>query len=406
MKINRFKAWRPLNDLVEEVASVPYDVVDRQQAQKLAEGNPNSFLHVVRAEIDLPEIDNIYSDAVYEKAKKNLDRFIIDGILIQEEEASLYLYSQKMEDHIQYGIVATCHCEEYECGNIKIHEKTRKLKEEDRIRYVDEQNANTGPVFLAYRDCVLINKIVEETKATSPIYHFIADDSVEHTVWKFQDPSLVEKAFANVKSAYVADGHHRSASAVKVASMRRDANPNHTGNENYNYFLSVFFPESELKILPYNRVVKSLDLSIDDFRTQLSEVFSIEANGISTPRRQGEICMYFEGIWNTLTLRDTAQEDDPVASLDVSILQDKILSPILNIGDPRESENIDFIGGIKGTKELERLVDNNCAEIAFSLYPTSMDQLFSVADAGKLMPPKSTWFEPKLRSGLLVNKFD
>ena len=406
MKINRFKAWRPLNDLVEEVASVPYDVVDRQQAQKLAEGNPNSFLHVVRAEIDLPEIDNVYSDAVYEKAKKNLDRFILDGILIQEEEASLYLYSQKMEDHIQYGIVATCHCEEYECGNIKIHEKTRKLKEEDRIRYVDEQNANTGPVFLAYRDCVLINKIVEETKATSPIYHFIADDSVEHTVWKFQDPSLVEKAFANIRSAYVADGHHRSASAVKVASMRRDANPNHTGNENYNYFLSVFFPESELKILPYNRVVKSLDLSIDDFRTQLSEVFSIEANGISTPRRQGEICMYFEGIWNTLTLRDTAQEDDPVASLDVSILQDKILSPILNIGDPRESENIDFIGGIKGTKELERLVDNNFAEIAFSLYPTSMDQLFSVADAGKLMPPKSTWFEPKLRSGLLVNKFD
>ena len=406
MKINRFKAWRPLNDLVEEVASVPYDVVDRQQAQKLAEGNPNSFLHVVRAEIDLPEIDNVYSDAVYEKAKKNLDRFIVDGILIQEEEGSLYLYSQKMEDHIQYGIVATCHCEEYECGNIKIHEKTRKLKEEDRIRYVDEQNANTGPVFLAYRDCVLINKIVEETKATSPIYHFIADDSVEHTVWKFQDPSLVEKAFANVKSAYVADGHHRSASAVKVASMRRDANPNHTGNENYNYFLSVFFPESELKILPYNRVVKSLDLSIDDFRTQLSEVFSIEANGVSTPRRQGEICMYLEGIWNTLTLRDTAQEDDPVASLDVSILQDKILSPILNICDPRENENIDFIGGIKGTKELERLVDNNFAEIAFSLYPTSMDQLFSVADAGKLMPPKSTWFEPKLRSGLLVNKFD
>ena len=406
MKINRFRAWRPLNDLVEEVASVPYDVVDRQQAQKLAEGNPNSFLHVVRAEIDLPEIDNVYSDVVYEKAKKNLDRFIVDGILIQEKEGSLYLYSQKMEDHIQYGIVATCHCEEYECGNIKIHEKTRKLKEEDRIRYVDEQNANTGPVFLAYRDCVFINKIVEETKATSPIYHFIADDSVEHTVWKFQDPSLVEKAFANVKSAYVADGHHRSASAVKVASMRRNENPNHTGNENYNYFLSVFFPESELKILPYNRVIKSLNLSIDDFRTQLSEVFSIEANGISAPRRQGEICMYFEGIWNTLTLRDTAQEHDPVASLDVSILQDKILSPILNICDPRENENIDFIGGIKGTKELERLVDNHCAEIAFSLYPTSMDQLFSVADAGKLMPPKSTWFEPKLRSGLLVNKFD
>ena len=406
MRVKRFRAWRPAGEYVEEVASVPYDVVDRGQAIALAEGKPNSFLHVVRAEIDLPEVEDLYADIVYKTATANLNRLMNEGILIREEEGALYLYSQRMEDHIQYGIVAGCHVEDYEKGDIKIHEKTRRAKEEDRIRYVDSQNANTGPVFLAYRDSVVINEQVEATKRTSPLYHFTADDGVEHTVWKFADASPIEAAFSAIPATYVADGHHRSASAAKVGSMRRAANPNHTGEESYNYFLAVLFPESELKILAYNRVVLSLPGSVDDFRAGLSESFAIEANGVEQPRHAGEICMYLEGHWNTLTPREIPKAVDPVAALDVSILQNEVLAPILGIEDPRESSNIDFIGGIKGSEELKKWVDEGRAAVAFSLYPTSMDQLFAVADAGMLMPPKSTWFEPKLRSGLLVNTLD
>lgn len=406
MRVKRFRAWRPAGEYVEEVASVPYDVVDREQAIALAEGKPNSFLHVVRAEIDLPEVEDLYADIVYKTATANLNRLMNEGILIREEEGALYLYSQRMEDHIQYGIVAGCHVEDYEKGDIKIHEKTRRAKEEDRIRYVDSQNANTGPVFLAYRDSAVINEQVEATKRTSPLYHFTADDGVEHTVWKFADASPIEAAFSAIPATYVADGHHRSASAAKVGSMRRAANPNHTGEESYNYFLAVLFPESELKILAYNRVVLSLPGSVDDFRAGLSESFAIEANGVEQPRHAGEICMYLEGHWNTLTPREIPKAVDPVAALDVSILQNEVLAPILGIEDPRESSNIDFIGGIKGSEELKKWVDEGRAAVAFSLYPTSMDQLFAVADAGMLMPPKSTWFEPKLRSGLLVNTLD
>ena len=406
MRVKRFRAWRPAGEYVEEVASVPYDVVDREQAIALAEGKPNSFLHVVRAEIDLPEVEDLYADIVYKTATANLNRLMNEGILIREEEGALYLYSQRMEDHIQYGIVAGCHVEDYEKGDIKIHEKTRRAKEEDRIRYVDSQNANTGPVFLAYRDSVVINEQVEATKRTSPLYHFTADDGIEHTVWKFADASPIEAAFSAIPATYVADGHHRSASAAKVGSMRRAANPNHTGEESYNYFLAVLFPESELKILAYNRVVLSLPGSVDDFRAGLSESFAIEANGVEQPRHAGEICMYLEGHWNTLTPREIPKAVDPVAALDVSILQNEVLAPILGIEDPRESSNIDFVGGIKGSEELKKWVDEGRAAVAFSLYPTSMDQLFAVADAGMLMPPKSTWFEPKLRSGLLVNTLD
>jgi uncharacterized protein (DUF1015 family) len=406
MRVKRFRAWRPAGEYVEEVASVPYDVVDRGQAIALAEGKPNSFLHVIRAEIDLPEVEDLYADIVYKTATANLNRLMNEGILIREEEGALYLYSQRMEDHIQYGIVAGCHVEDYEKGDIKIHEKTRRAKEEDRIRYVDSQNANTGPVFLAYRDSAVINEQVEATKRTSPLYHFTADDGIEHTVWKFADASPIEAAFSAIPATYVADGHHRSASAAKVGSMRRAANPNHTGEESYNYFLAVLFPESELKILAYNRVVLSLPGSVDDFRAGLSESFAIEANGVEQPRHAGEICMYLEGHWNTLTPREIPKAVDPVAALDVSILQNEVLAPILGIEDPRESSNIDFIGGIKGSEELKKWVDEGRAAVAFSLYPTSMDQLFAVADAGMLMPPKSTWFEPKLRSGLLVNTLD
>jgi uncharacterized protein (DUF1015 family) len=406
MRVKAFKAWRPAEGKAEQVASVPYDVVDTQQAAELAAGNPDSFLHVVRAEIDLPEGTDPYSDVVYEQAKDNLQRLMSDGVLIREEKPSIYLYSQQMGDHIQYGIVATCHFEDYEDGKIKIHEKTRRMKEEDRIRYVDTQNANTGPVFLAYRDSEKINTVVERTKGADPLYRFTAEDGVIHTVWKFEDAAVLESAFGEIPATYVADGHHRSASAAKVGAMRRAANPNHTGDEPYNYFLAVMFPESELKILAYNRVILSLPGSKDEFSAALAEKFDVEDNAVSTPRKAGEICMYIDGQWSTLTPKQMPEATDPVAALDVSILQNEVLAPILEIADPRESNNIDFIGGIKGTVELEKWVDEGRAALAFSMYPTSMEQLFSVADAGMLMPPKSTWFEPKLRSGLLVNTLD
>ena len=406
MRIKAFKAWRPVADKVEKVASVPYDVVDRAGASALAAGNPDSFLHVVRAEIDLPEGTNPYSDAVYKQAKDNLQRLMDDGILIREEKPSIYLYSQQMGDHLQYGIVASCHIEDYEAGKIKIHEKTRRVKEEDRIRYVDTQNANTGPVFLAYRDSSKINAVVNATKAADPLYKFTAEDGVLHTVWKVEDPSVLEAGFGEIPATYVADGHHRSASAAKVGAMRRSANPNHTGEEPYNYFLAVMFPERELKILAYNRVILTLPGTQDEFFQALASTFTVEQNGISEPRKAGEICMYINGQWSTLTPKQMPDATDPVAVLDVSILQNDVLAPILNIEDPRESNDIDFIGGIKGTGELERWVDEGRAVLAFSMYPTSMEQLFAVADAGMLMPPKSTWFEPKLRSGLLVNTLD
>ena len=406
MKVKAFKAWHPAEGKAETVASVPYDVVDTAGAAALAAGNPDSFLHVVRAEIDLPDGTDPYSDAVYDQAKANLQRLMDDGVLIREEEPSLYLYSQQMGEHIQYGIVASCHVEDYETGKIKIHEKTRRVKEEDRIRYVDTQNANTGPVFLAYRDSSTINAIVDATKATMPLYQFTAEDGVAHTVWKVENPSVLEAAFAEIPATYVADGHHRSASAAKVGARRRAANPNHTGEEPYNYFLAVMFPESELKILAYNRVLLSLPGTQDEFFHALASTFTVEKNGVSNPRKAGEICMYINGQWSVLTPKQVPDATDPVASLDVSILQNDVLAPILGIDDPRESNDIDFIGGIKGTGELERWVDDGRAALAFSMFPTSMEQLFAVADAGMLMPPKSTWFEPKLRSGLLVNTLD
>lgn len=406
MRVKAFRAWRPAAGLAEKVASVPYDVVDTRQAAELVAGNPDSFLHVVRAEIDLPAGNDPYSDAVYAQGKANLQRLMDDGILVRDEKPAIYLYSQQMGDHSQFGIVATCHIEDYEQGKIRIHEKTRRVKEEDRIRYVDTQNANTGPVFLAYRDSGKINALVDAAKTTEPLYQFTAEDGVGHTVWKFEDADGLESAFNDIPATYVADGHHRSASAVKVGAMRRAANPNHTGNEPYNFFLAVMFPESELKILAYNRVVLSLPGTEEEFLQALRSTFTVEQNGVATPQHAGEICMYINGQWSTLTPKQVPDAADPVAALDVSILQNEVLAPILQIDDPRESNNIDFIGGIKGTGELEKWVNDGRAVLAFSMYPTSMEQLFAVADAGKLMPPKSTWFEPKLRSGLLVNTLD
>ena len=406
MKINPFNAWRPAPELAEQVASVPYDVVTTQQAAALAEGNPHSFLHVVRAEIDLPPETGAYDDAVYAKANENLQKMMADGTLIREEEPCFYLYSQQMGDHLQYGIVAGCHIEDYENGLIKIHENTRKVKEQDRTRYVDELNANTGPVFLTCKDSELVSCMMQKIAATEPLYHFTAPDGIIHTVWKIKEVGVFINAFSDIPAFYVADGHHRSASAAAVGRARREANPNHNGTEPYNWFLAVIFPESQLKVLPYNRVVLNLgDQTADEFTAKLSERFNISLSDISTPEQSGSICMYMDGKWFELTPKE-AIPTDPVGALDVSVLQDRVLAPLLGIDDPRESNDIDFVGGIHGTAELERRVDEGEAIIAFSLYPTTIEQLMDVADANLLMPPKSTWFEPKLRSGLLINTLD
>ncbi len=406
MKINPFKAWRPAEGKAGDVASVPYDVVNTQQAAALAEGNPSSFLHVVRAEIDLPPETGAYDDEVYAKANENLQKMMADGTLIREKTPCFYLYSQQMGDHLQYGIVAGCHIEDYENGLIKIHEKTRKVKEQDRTRYVDELNANTGPVFLTCKDSDLVTKMMEQVTATEPLYKFTAPDGIIHTVWKIEAVGAFAAAFTEVPAFYVADGHHRSASAAAVGRTRREANPDHDGTEPYNWFLAVIFPETQLKVLPYNRVVLSLgSQTADEFTAKLSDIFDISYNELSMPEQSGSVCMYIDGKWSTLTPKE-AIPSDPVGALDVSVLQDRILAPMLGIDDPRESNRIDFVGGIHGTAELERRVNSGEAVVAFSLYPTTIEQLMDVADANLLMPPKSTWFEPKLRSGLLINTLD
>lgn len=406
MRINPFRAWRPAPEKAGDVASVPYDVVNTNQAAKLADGNPDSFLHVVRAEIDLPDGTDLYSDAVYAKANETLQRMMADGTLIREEAPCFYLYSQQMGAHIQYGIVAGCHIEDYENGLIKIHEKTRRVKEQDRTRYVDVLNANTGPVFLTCKDSEPVGKLMNKTTETAPLYQFTSPDGIIHTVWNIEETEAFAAAFTGVPAFYVADGHHRSASAAKVGAMRRAANPDHDGSEPYNWFLAVIFPESQLKILPYNRVVLNLNgRSEDEFFQALEQSFSVAKTDRKEPTASGSVCMYMNRTWYEL-IPNKAISSDPVESLDVSVLQDRVLGPILGIDDPRESNDIDFVGGIHGTTELERRVDEGKGVAAFSLYPTTIAQLMDVADAGLLMPPKSTWFEPKLRSGLLINTLD
>lgn len=406
MKIKPFKAWRPAAGLAEQIATLPYDVMDRKQAAEMAEGNPFSFLHVTRSEIDLPESTDPYSDAVYAKAVENFSKLKSNGSLIREEQPTLYLYSQEMDGRIQYGVVALCHVADYENGSIKIHEKTRRAKEDDRTKHVDRTNAHSGPIFLTYRDNESIISMMNQTAQTEPLCRVTAAGGIIHTVWKFADSKEVLAAFESVPAFYVADGHHRAASAVRVAQMRRAANPNHTGDEDYNWFLTVLFPAGQLKILPYNRVVFDLNgQSQEAFFQGLEKAFTVSATDRKTPGAPGAVCMYIDHKWHLLTPK-AALPNDPVASLDVSVLQDRVLAPLLGIDDPRESNRIDFIGGIHGTPELERRVDSGEAVVAFSLYPTTLDQLMAVADANLLMPPKSTWFEPKLRDGLLVNTID
>jgi uncharacterized protein (DUF1015 family) len=406
--IHPFRALRPVPSRVAQVASVPYDVVNTEEARALAADNPLSFLRVSRPEIDLPEGTDIYSDAVYEKGAENFKRLIEEAPLEMEETPSLYLYRLIMGEQEQIGVVACCSVDEYDKDLIRKHERTRRDKEDDRTRHILTLRAQTGPVFLTYRANRNIDTMVLETTITEAIYDFTAPDGVQHTVWHVPDPVRFVQAFRDVPFLYIADGHHRAASASRARAELRDRNPEHTGDEEYNFFLAVLFPADQLRILPYNRIVKDLNgLSAEEFLAAVKAKFRIiEDAAAPTPEAPGQWSMYLNGRWYGLTLADDRRQatDDPVATLDVSLLQDNLLDPILGIKDVRTDKRIDFVGGIRGTDELERLVREGRAAVAFSLYPTSINDLLRVSDAGGIMPPKSTWFEPKLRDAILIHK--
>ena len=401
--VKPFPAVRPAPELASRVAALPYDVYNRKEAKEVALKDPLSFLNIDRAESNLPDDVDTYDPKVYAKAKELLDARIADGTYLTDTEDCYYVYELIMDGRSQTGIVACASIDDYVSGVIKKHENTREEKELDRIRHVDTCNAQTGPIFLAYRSNDVISGIMTAYQKTVPLYAFTADDGITHNVWRIADKKDVEAirvAFAGIESIYIADGHHRAASAVKVGLKRRQENPGYTGTEEYNFFLSVLFPEDQLMILPYNRVVKDLNgLTKDAFLAAIRKDFTVEELGTEPfgPAKKGTFGMYLDGKWYKLSA------GLPVAGLDVSLLQDYLLGPVLGIGDPRTDKRIDFIGGIRGLKELERRVSLDMT-VAFSMYPTQISELFSVADAGLLMPPKSTWFEPKLRSGLFIHK--
>lgn len=410
-EIRPFRCIRPSKEAASAVAALPYDVYDRKEAKEIVKKNPLSFLAVDRAETQFEDGKNPYVPEVYEQAARTLKRWQQEGILTEDESPFYYLYELVMEGRAQTGIVACASVDDYSCGVIARHENTREEKEQDRIRHVDVTNAHTGPIFLAYRSQEELNDLVALEKKKKPLYDFISEDGICHRVWKIEDPQKAEeihRIFSGIPRVYIADGHHRAASAVKVAAMRREANPSWTGNEEFNYFLSVLFPDDQLMIMPYNRVVQDLNgLTREEFLKKTERYFVVTERGRKafSPEQKGQVGMYLEGSWYQLDARPEICTDDPVKGLDVSILQDRILGPLLGIGDPRTDSRIRFVGGIRGLSELERLVDSGAA-VAFSMYPTSIRELFEVADAGLLMPPKSTWFEPKLRSGLFIHAIE
>ncbi len=404
MRIRPFKGLVPIAAQAPEVACVPYDVVNTSEAAALAEGKPRSLLHVDRAEIDLPPQTDPYSAPVYQQAQDAFLKLQKDGVLVRETEPCLYVYQQQMGAHRQRGLVAVCHVEDYDAELIKKHEKTRRDKEDDRTRLIDTISANTGPVFLTYRDEAAVTALVDVKVKETPLHDFTAPDGIRHTVWRIAGGESWTRAFGSVPVTYIADGHHRAASAARVARLRRERNPAHTGAEDYNWFLCVLFPASELKILPYNRIVFDLNgLSEDDFLARVESIFGLQKDVAPTPAAVGQVSMYLNKTWYGLKC-PVDPKANPVARLDVSILQDQLLAPLLGIDDPRTSKRIDFVGGIRGTAELVRRVDAD-GGVAFSMYPTTVAQLMDIADAGQIMPPKSTWFEPKLRSGLFIHTF-
>lgn len=404
MRIRAFKGLVPVPKFAPEVACVPYDVVDAAESAALAAGKPASLLHVDRAEIDLPAGTDPYSAAVYNKANENFLKLQKDGVLVRETEPCLYLYQQTMGTHVQRGLVTVCNVEDYDAELIKKHEKTRKDKEDDRTRLIDTLSADTGPVFLTYRDNAEINALVAALVKTAPQHDFTAPDGIRHTAWRIPGGEAWVKAFGSVPVSYIADGHHRAASAARVARLRRERNPKHTGQEDYNWFLCVLFPAAELKILPYNRIVFDLNGNTpEQFLAKVKATFGLIETVSPTPNQGSCVSMYFAGKWYGLKC-PIDPNADPVSRLDVSVLQEKLLAPVLGIDDPRTSKRIDFVGGIRGTAELVKRVDAN-GGVAFSMYPTTVPQLMDIADAGQIMPPKSTWFEPKLRSGLFIHTF-
>lgn len=407
-KIKAFQCIRPREDLAEKIAALPYDVYNREEAKKVVADNEMSFLKIDRAETQFDDSVDTYADCVYDKAREQLDDMINEGSFITDEAQAYYIYELTMDGRTQTGIVACASIDDYLNNVIKKHENTRADKEVDRIRHVDTCNAQTGPIFLAYRSNEVINSVVNSKKNETPLYDFTSDDGVRHTVWKISETENVDKiknAFETISEIYIADGHHRAASAVKVGLKRREENPGYTGEEEFNFFLSVLFPDDQLMIMDYNRVVKDLNgLTEQEFLIKLAEKFDFEEVSESyKPTKKGEVGMYLSGQWYRLEAHEELLVDDPVEGLDVSILQNELLSPVLGIGDPKTDNRIDFVGGIRGLSELERRA-NDDMKIAFAMYPTSIAELFAVADAKLLMPPKSTWFEPKLRSGLFIHR--
>ncbi|MRR53216.1 MAG: DUF1015 domain-containing protein [Deltaproteobacteria bacterium] len=408
--IKPFRALRPLEKIVQQVAAPPYDVMSVAEARSMAEGNPFSFLHISRPEIDLsPDVDP-HDEAVYRKGQENLAAFIHKGTLLQDHEDGYYIYQQKMGPVIQTGLVACASVDDYQSGLIKKHELTRADKEEDRVLHIDYLDANDEPVFYVYRNSSVINDLIACLTKTEPLYDFTTADSVEHTVWAVSDVEVIRQIsaeFAHIETLYVADGHHRSAAASRVRELRKERNVNHIGSEEYNFFLTVIFPDNEMNVMAYNRAVKDLNgLSIVEFVTLAGEKFDITPVETAVkPAKRHDFGMYLKGKWYSLTPKPgIVDETDAVGRLDVSILQDQLLSPILGVRNPRTDQRIHFVGGSRGTEELVKLVDSGEFQVSFSLYPTSIDELMSLADAGKIMPPKSTWFEPKLLSGLFLHQ--
>lgn len=420
--IRPFCAYRPAEGLADKIAALPYDVYNREEACAVVARNPDSFLAIDRAETQFgPETDT-YAPEVYAKARQMLDGQIAQGRFVKEEKPCYYLYEQVMDGRSQTGIVACASIDDYCADVIKKHENTRADKEQDRIRHVDACNMQTGPIFLAYRSDETLKELIRGARKQDPVCDFVSEDGVTHRVWVIDGADeirRIEEAFARIPNLYIADGHHRCASAVKVGLKRREEHKDYTGEEEFNYFLSVLFPDEELKILDYNRVVRDLNgWSAEEFLEKVREHFAVESCGADAggtgyaPGEKGEFGMYLDGAWYCLRAKEEIRSDDAVAGLDVSILQDYLLAPILGIGDPKTDRRIDFVGGIRGLAELERRCTAGSAgeaaqmRVAFSMYPTSIGELFAVADAGKLMPPKSTWFEPKLRSGLFLHEIE
>lgn len=409
--IRPFNAVRPREDVASKVAALPYDVYNREEALDEVLKEPLSFLKIDRAETQFDNDVNPYDAKVYEKARDILENMMSEGLLVKEGKNCYYVYELTMDGRSQTGLVGCAAIDDYLDNVIKKHEKTREDKEIDRINHVDICNAQTGPIFLAYRSQKAINEVVDAIKKEMSLYDFVAPDDVRHTVWRIDnegDIEIIYTEFNKIQSIYIADGHHRTASAVKVGLKRREANPGYTGEEEFNFFLSVLFPHDQLMILDYNRVVKDLNgYKKEEFLSEVAKSFLIEEIGTETykPTEKGTFGMYLEGGWYKLTAKQEIRSKDPVEGLDVSILQNHVLTPILNIKDIRTDKRIDFVGGIRGLKELERRADSDM-KLAFSMVPTSIDELLDVSDAGQLMPPKSTWFEPKLRSGLFIHELE